>query len=90
MTPTRLGAKKELSKTDLEDWIADTEAAIGPLMELEVAEGGTVGTFDADGAGWTKRATIKLDPFQCDTGTTMVCDGEVYILSQIMKVRVCR
>ena len=90
MSDERLGAKKELTQSELEDWIADNESIIGPIKAIECAEDGTVGTFDIDGEPVTKRARVILDPAPCPAPTQKAFGGRAYVSNNCVKVTICR
>ena len=90
MTTIRLGGDKSLNKSELEQWIWGNETAEGPLVGIDCAEGGTVGTFDQDGATPAKPPKIAIDPAPSPGGKAEVCSGRAYVSGVCVKVRVCR
>jgi hypothetical protein len=91
MSTVRLGAEKSLSKSELEAWIWGHENDTGPLVGIDCAEGGTVGTFDEDADTPSKSPTIVLDPEGTATcpGGGAGLRGRGYISGTCMKVLVC-
>lgn len=93
MAEVRKGAVKTLTLSGLAAWIEGKESLWGPLVKIEVAEGGTVGTFDDDQNPPDKAPTVSLDPAgtaACKTGRSKVCRGEAYISTVRQKVLICR
>ena len=93
MAEIRKGARKTLNKSELERWIDGKEALFGSLTKIEVAEGGTVGTFAGDAQPPDTRPVIILDPegsADCPDGSSEVCRGKAYISGTAMKVLICR
>lgn len=93
MAKIRKGATKSLSKSELEAWIEGKEANFGPLEEIDVAEGGTVGIFEDDKDSPATGPKIILDPegeAECENGGEEVCRGRAYISGVVMKVLICR
>lgn len=89
----RHGADKDLSNSELENWIFDTESAIGPITDIDCAAGGTVGTFDIDGEPVSGKARVFPDPegtLNCPAPSTEVCRGRAYISGQCVPVLICR
>lgn len=87
------GALKSLTLSELTSWIGGKEALHGPLVKIEVAEDGTVGTFQNSDDPPAAAPGVKLDPQRsatCDVGKSKVCIGEAYISNVRQKVLVCR
>jgi|GEM_PF-6880528 len=93
MAEVRKGAVKDLTISGLAAWIEGKESLFGPLVKIEVAEDGTVGTFDDARDPPDKTPVVTLDPAQtaqCKVGQSQVCRGEAYISSVRQRVLVCR
>jgi hypothetical protein len=93
MAEVRRGARKDLTLSGLAAWIGGKEALHGPLVKIEVAEDGTVGTFDDAKDIPEDAPTVKQDPAEtavCGSGQSRVCRGEAYISNVRQKVLVCR
>ncbi|HEV2817220.1 MAG TPA: hypothetical protein VGW40_08375 [Allosphingosinicella sp.] len=91
MSTIRLGGEKGMSKSQLEQWIWGHENDTGPLVGIDCAKGGTVGTFDEDGATPAKAPTVILDPegkASCPGGGKGI-GGRAYISGVCVKVLVC-
>jgi hypothetical protein len=93
MAEVKKGALKSLTVSGLAAWIEGKESLFGPLVKIEVAQDGTVGTFDDAKDPPSKAPTVTLDPAgtaACQTGQSKVCKGEAYISSVRQKVLICR
>jgi len=93
MAEVKKGALKNLTVSGLAAWIEGKESLFGPLVKIQVAEDGTVGTFDDAKAPPAKAPTVTLDPAGtavCQASQTKVCAGEAYISSVRQKVLICR
>jgi hypothetical protein len=91
MSTIRLGGEKGMSKSDLERWIWGHENDTGPLLGIDCAEGGTVGTFDEDADTPSSAPTVVLDPqgtASCPGGGGL--GGRAYISGVCVKVLICR
>jgi hypothetical protein len=89
----RLGAEKRLTRSQLQDWINDNEAIIGPIKGINCAPGGTVGTFDIDGDPPSGPVRVMLDPegtAECPGSSEEVCRGRAYVSNNCVKVLICR
>lgn len=93
MNTKEVGCQKTLSKSDLEGCIEDAESTYGPMIKIEVAQGGTVVTLNRDEDSPGKRAVVIPDAegtAVCPSGKSKVCTGEAYIGGVRQKVLVCR
>lgn len=93
MTKIRKGADKNLTLSQLAQWIEGKESIHGPLVEIDCARGGTVGTFDDDGDTPDTAPTVILDPegsATCASGAAKVCKGRAYVSGTCVAVLICR
>ncbi|HEX8193057.1 MAG TPA: hypothetical protein VF552_09165 [Allosphingosinicella sp.] len=93
MAEVRRGALKNLTLSQLGAWIGGKEALYGPLVKIEVAADGTVGTFEDSEDPPAAAPSVALDPMgtaACSVGKTKVCTGEAYVSNVRQKVLVCR
>lgn len=89
-----IGADKAFGLDDLNQWIAQNEQILGPIVEIDDGGIATAGVFDLSKPRVrSKFAKVVLKVgHQCvlDQGLTLIKDGEAYIAAVLVPVCLAR
>ena len=91
--PALLGVPQATSLADLNTLVGQYEGMLGPLISLGNDGNQTTITFDTDQAAPAKNAVLAADQngqSVTPAGSTMVCQGTVFIASALTHVTATR
>ena len=91
--PATLGVVKETSLKDLNIMISQYESILGPLISLGNDGTQTITIFDTDQATPAQYAVVAADQAgqsQIPAGSSMVCQGTIFIQAALVHVSASR
>jgi hypothetical protein len=91
--PATIGADKATSLADLNTIVGQYEGMLGPLISLGNDGNRTTLTYDTDQPAPAKAAVLAIDQngqSATPAGSTMVCQGTVFVASALTHVTATR
>jgi hypothetical protein len=89
-----VGAKKSYGLDELNQWIAEQEQILGPIVELADGTSATAGVFDLGKPRLKKnfaRAALKVgQTCVVDNGHTLIGEGQAYIAGVLTEICLSR